>query len=666
MIEIYLDDQLLYYQGDTEKTVTNAVLKQALNDADSLEFDVYRTHPLYGSFTPRRSMVKVLQDGSEIFYGEVREITDELNFCRHIYAVGELAFLFDSIQPQAKYQNITPTALFTAMVNLHNAQVEEKKRFTVGMVTVTDPNDSLYRFTNYEDTLSAIRDKLCDRLDGFLRIRKSSGVRYIDLVRLEDYGQLCGQTIEFGENLLEYSCNTSAQDIATALIPLGARQDESEIDGLDAYLTVESVNDGKDYIYNETAVNNFGWVKVVKHWDDITLPANLLRAGQDWLTSAQYATLTLELNAVDLSVLNANMDSMDVGDRIRATAEPFGMDTVLPLQKKTTYLQDPSKNYIVLGSTMQKSYTQQASKAVTELEYEMPQQNSILDAAKRNALAMLLDETQGGFVVYEYDADNEYIVAINICNALTIEASTKRWRWGQNGFGYMERQNTTDAWGNIGIAMTMDGEIVADYIKTGEMSAYRIKGGVLTLGGNGNGNGRLVIVDASGNTIGSWDNNGLNARQGYIGNGVNGWNIHDTYINTQNGPTSKTDTSRSGAYIGVDGICFNDDIDPTYRTFISKGLLVTQAFTSGSAVIGPTGSTSQNLTVTGKAKISNMLEVGAAYIKDGGMTVKGDIGIEENGSVFRAVTGLISWATSAGGYALNVKNGIIVSIVKPS
>mgnify|MGYP002622413361 CR=1 FL=1 len=558
--EVYLDGELLYYQGDEVLTIHNAVLKQALNEADTLEFDIYSDHPMYNSFAPRSSMVQVLKSGDEVFYGEVREITDNLDYSKHIYAVGELAFLFDSIQPQAKYQDITPYNLFSTMVNLHNSQVEARKQFTVGMVTVTDPNNSLYRFTNYEDTLTVIRDKLCDRLDGFLRIRKTGGTRYIDLVALQDYGTLRNQTIEFGENLLEYSCNTSAQDIATALIPLGARQEESVIEGLDAYLTIKSVNNNQDYIYNQTAVNNFGWVKVVKHWDDITLPANLLSAAQNWLTSAQYETMTLELNAVDLSALNADMDSIEVGDRIRAVAEPFGMNTVFPLQKKTTYLQEPSKNYIVLGSTMQKSYTQQASKALAELEYEMPQQNSILDAAKRNALEMLLDETQGGYVVFEYDANNESMVAINICDAKTIANSTKRWRWSQNGFGYMYRASTSASWTGPTVAMTMDGSIVANFITTGTMLADRLKGGTLELGyKSGYSDGVLIIRNSSGTEIGRWDKNGISIKSGSI-------NINDTFKVTSSGELTATSGTFSGDLSGAGGT-FSGSLSAATGTF---------------------------------------------------------------------------------------------------
>ena len=208
-------------------------------------------------------MVQILKDGKEIFCGEVREVAENIKKIKEVYCVSELAFLYDSTQPPARYQNLTPEQLLVKMVNIHNAKVEEKKRFTVGVVTVTDPNNSLYRYTNYEDTLTAIREKLCKPLNGYLRVRKANNVRYLDLVCLQDYGVSAEQPIEFGVNLLKYSSKKSASDIATECVPRGARLEEPVIKGLDAYVDITSVNDGKDYVINEEAYRNFGWVERV-------------------------------------------------------------------------------------------------------------------------------------------------------------------------------------------------------------------------------------------------------------------------------------------------------------------------------------------------------------------------------------------------------------------
>ena len=54
-------------------------------------------------------------------------------------------------------------------VENHNAKVEEKKRFTVGNVTVMDSNDYIhYSNSEHSVTLEAIKGKLIKTYGGFL------------------------------------------------------------------------------------------------------------------------------------------------------------------------------------------------------------------------------------------------------------------------------------------------------------------------------------------------------------------------------------------------------------------------------------------------------------------------------------------------------------------
>ena len=82
--EVYLDDQILYYPDDDRHVIVNARLSQALNDSGEFEFEVPVSNPLYENIMPRRSMIQVMRDGKEIFYGEVREAEEKLyqeNIC---------------------------------------------------------------------------------------------------------------------------------------------------------------------------------------------------------------------------------------------------------------------------------------------------------------------------------------------------------------------------------------------------------------------------------------------------------------------------------------------------------------------------------------------------------------------------------------------------------
>lgn len=471
MYKVYLDNKLLYYPKDKEYCITEPVVSLALNDAGTFEFGVPVLNPLYEQISNRKSMVRIEKDGNEIFYGEVREAERDINNTKQVYCVGELAFLFDSIQPQKKYQNYTIRQFLESLINEHNSQVEERKRFEIGIVTVTDSNDSIYRFTNRETTLDAIRDKLCDRLNGYLKIRKENGQRYLDFLTLDDYGKKCRQAIEFGANLLEYAENISASDIATAVIPLGAKLDKSPIEGLDAYTTIESVNDGKDFLYIPEAVEQFGWVRVVQNFDDVTTPSVLKQKGLEWLKSVQYENVILNVKAVDLSIVDGESDQIDLGDKVHALATPFGMDTWFPVQKLTIPLQNPAEQTLELGNTSSKSYTQQASEASKYQLTVVKQVQADMESAIDNATQMILG-SKGGYKLSEYDESglwvrDLYMDAPNKDDAVNILQITNI------GIGFSRNGYN----GPYESAWTIDGSFVADFITTGTLSADLIKSG---------------------------------------------------------------------------------------------------------------------------------------------------------------------------------------------
>lgn len=468
MYQVLIDGRDLFYPGDPEYTVLDATVKLQLNDSGTFECEVPVTNPEYGNIKNRISMIQVLKDEKEIFYGEVRESEKDFYGTKQVYAVGELAFLFDSIQPQAKYQDMTSRQLLETWLNIHNSQVEDKKKFYVGMVTVHDSNDSLYRFTNQETTLDCIREKLCEKLGGYLRIRKVDGKRYLDLVTLEEYGKICKQYIEFGENLLDYSENVSASDLYTCVIPKGARLDESPIEGLEAYVNITSVNDGKDYLYSEDAVAVYGWNRCVVSWDDVTQPENLKKKGEDWLKDNQFETMVLELTAADLSLLDSDIESFELGDSVPVYSKPHGMDRTFPVQKLEFHLLDPSKDKLELGSTMKLSYTDQNKGNIQHINEQLEntrQTTAWLQSAIDNATAMMTG-SKGGYKVSEYDEDGRWLRDLYM-DAPSKEEATHVMQINMNGIGF-SRDGFDGPYKN---AWTIDGVFLGEYIKAGSVQA---------------------------------------------------------------------------------------------------------------------------------------------------------------------------------------------------
>lgn len=471
MYQILIDGRDLYYPRDEEYTVSDAVVHLQLNDSGSLEFGLPVLNPEYGNIKNRISMLQVLKNGKEIFYGEVRESEKDFYGTKQVYAVGELAFLFDSIQPQAKYQNKTARQLLETWLNAHNSQVEEKKRFYVGMVTVHDPNDSLYRFTNQETTLDCIREKLCEKLGGYLRIRKVNGKRYLDLVTLQEYGKICEQPIEFGDNLLDYSENVSASELYTCVIPKGARLEESPIEGLEAYVDIKSVNGGKDYLYSQEAVNTYGWNRCVVSWDDVTEPANLKKKGEQWLKDNQYENMVLELSAADLSLLDADLESFELGDSVPVYSKPHGMDRTFPVQKLELHLQNPAEDKLQLGTSMKLSYTEQNKGNYQYFNQQLEstrQTTAWLQSAIDNATDMMTG-SKGGYKVSEYDEKGRWLRDLYM-NAPSKEQATQVMQINMNGIGF-SRDGFDGPYKN---AWTIDGVLLGEFIKAGSVSAEKL------------------------------------------------------------------------------------------------------------------------------------------------------------------------------------------------
>ena len=515
MYEIFCDNQILYKPNEKELVLINPKLSLEINNAGSFQFSIPSSHPMYDQIKKFTSYIEVKNDGETVFCG--RPVEENIDFFKNktIYCEGELAFLNDSIQRPSESHDITVRGFLELLINNHNSQVDASKQFTVGTVTVTDSNDSLYRYTNYENTLTAIKEKLVDRLEGFLVIRHVNGVRYIDY--LKELPNTCTQTIEFGQNLLDYASNIDATDIATRLIPLGAKLEESQYTAIDERVTIKSVNNGFDYVQSDDAVAKYGIVTKVQEWDDVNEPSILKKKGQEYLETIQWESMTLNVTTVDLHALDANVESIKIGDKILAVSKSHGLKKYFPVQKMEIDLFNPENNKFKLGT----SYDVSISTKSNSVEQSADQaknipMSSVLQSAKKNASEMIKMATNGFIVLHMSESGNPD--ELLVMDTPDIKTATKVWRWNVNGLGY----SNTGYNGEYGLAMTMDGAIVADRVTTGTMLADRINGGTFSAGGDNNKNGIIQIKDASGNVIGKWTKDGIEISKGSIvGSSIN-------------------------------------------------------------------------------------------------------------------------------------------------
>lgn len=480
MYTVRLDDKKIYDARIDDLKLIEPVIELEENNAGSFSFTIQDNHPSYDDIKRRKSIIKVYEDDEIIFAGMVYEIEEDFYKNKKVYCEGELSYLNDTIQRPAEYHDMTVRGLLETYIENHNAQVEPEKQFKLGMVTVKDPNDSIYCYTNMETTLSCIKDDLLDDLGGIIRVRYMNNEKYIDYIT-EDDVRTNQQVIRLGENLINYTSNISSLDIATAIIPLGNRLEESPIEALDMRLDIKSVNNNLDYVSDSIAVSNFGWIYKTVVWDDVTDANTLKSKGEKYLTDSQFDNLVIEVNALDMHLIDNNEMSIRLSDKIRIISKPHGLkDKYFRLTKQTIYLNNPENNTITLGKEEHISLsakTVQANNDILKAMEKITPASTILKQAKENASALINGNGENGYVVL-HENEKGVVYEILVMDTPDINTATKIWQWNQNGLGYANSKDENGNW-EFGLAMTMDGEIVADYITTGTMNCDLLKGGTI-------------------------------------------------------------------------------------------------------------------------------------------------------------------------------------------
>ena len=478
MYSIYADGACIY--SDVFALESMKVLSPKLvledNGAGSLSMKLPPMNVGYESIIRMITDISVQKDGEEIWAGRVLSESKDFWNNRDLYCEGEMAFFNDSSQPPAEYRGLSVRAYLERLIAVHNSKVAANRQFSLGAVTVVDKNFPIY-YTNYEKTME-ILNTLVEQYGGHLRVRKVNGVRYLDY--LAEYPDTCSQVIQFGSNLIDFTRKWDSTEFATVIVPLGNRLEDSPIEALDAYLTVESVNRGSMYVQSNEAVAAYGWIEKTVTWDDVSDPAVLLEKAKTYLTDIQFDNLELELSALDLHYLDVKTEAVKLLDEIRVISRPHGLDRMFPVKKLDIPLDNPEQTQFTLGDAVKTSLTSvnnQTSAAILQKIEALPKVHSILKEAKENATQIMNMATTGYITITKDQYGSE---TLYISNVRDYTKADKLWKWNMNGLGY-----SNDGGKTFGLAITMDGSIVADYITTGVLNADVIRAGVLKdYGGN--------------------------------------------------------------------------------------------------------------------------------------------------------------------------------------
>lgn len=338
-----------------------------INVICSFDFTINMNNPGYSLIHPRKTLIKVYNTIQKKFsfegYVLVQnyKMSDEGLYTTSYTCVDEKNFLKNSMQRHKEVHNTTPKEMLRIMLNVHNSQVEEDKRFVLGEVTVTNPTDNVYRYlTQDQNTWDAIFDKLVDRLGGELQVRKVNGVRYLDW--LTEVGEVKETEIRVSKNLVNAEKEINTIDTYTRLIPLGARIESADPNATDASeqrITISSVNNGKDYIDDLAAQKKFGIIEGFVIFDDVNQPSILKSKGEAEIKTNSLVRSSNTITALDLSTIGKDIDSFEVGNYYPLVNPAISNELVRVVEKRGD-INEPHKASLTIGDKTIKASQYQA------------------------------------------------------------------------------------------------------------------------------------------------------------------------------------------------------------------------------------------------------------------------------------------------------------------
>lgn len=458
MYTAYLDGKIIYSPLMVAQKIisSDAKITYEINKAGSFTFTIPVMHPEYNNFKKLKSIITVKDDNEEIWRGRVIDTTKDFYNNKKIVCEGELAFLNDGLIEPYDYSDsgITVGQMLNKYISSYRTNCPTERDIRLGMITAVNSSTVIYpKSESYATILPDMISTLVDVCGGYLHIRRSNNISYLDYLNMEI--NLSDQQITFGVNLLDLEEYVNAADVYTYLIPLGKKDDDGNP------LTIESVNGGSNYIKSVDGEKLYGKIERCITWDNIT-NANLLKTtAQEELSKAIQEVTSIEITAVDLKLLGADVDSIEVGQYVTVISPPHDIHDNFLCSKIELNLLQPSNSVYTFGVTRSSMTETQAGYSAAIKDTHIT--TDWLQAAINNATAMMTG-SKGGYKVTEYDEHGRWLRDLYM-NAPNKEDATLVMQINMNGIGF-SREGFDGPYKN---AWTIDGTLLGEFIKAGSI-----------------------------------------------------------------------------------------------------------------------------------------------------------------------------------------------------
>ena len=502
------------------------------------------------------------------------KIGEIIEFNNKIYLVEKAKESLDNnekavLQVECLQSSINLSRIYTKKKEYENKPVLEIIKdiltgtgWSVGNTNVTSSTILTYQTTVSNVVLPVLSD-IMELINGVIIFNKNTLDIYIGK----------NDSLIFTNNSVIKSVNASLDEggIITRLYPYGAEIKDSN--GNKTKVNITSVNNNVEYIedysyyyslgYEQQYIkdNIYAFLKSETYENnEITDPSKLFNEANKYLSSHITPGFNAKIILSEIADIKLN-SARNIYDTqrniyvecrvVKCEKDYDNMTTTIELKNRISY------------SSYNKTLTGKIDKVSNKVNDNW---NRVLDEAIQKATDFIKNGINGYVVVNE----NEIL----IMDTNDKNTARKVWRWNRGGLGF----SSTGYNGTYSLAMTKDGQIVADMITSGTINAQLIKAGILQ---TVNGDTWINIEDGTfsfangaisydGNTFHIQEEEIVNSNLIYDGTFIKGlefWGIEGTDV--QYTGSSRPSWIPSGEGIGIKGEYHSSSVDK-YKGIVSN------------------------------------------------------------------------------------------------
>ena len=502
------------------------------------------------------------------------KIGEIIEFNNKIYLVEKAKESLDNnekavLQVECLQSSINLSRIYTKKKEYENKPVLEIIKdiltgtgWSVGNTNVTSSTILTYQTTVSNVVLPVLSD-IMELINGVIIFNKNTLDIYIGK----------NDSLIFTNNSVIKSVNASLDEggIITRLYPYGAEIKDSN--GNKTKVNITSVNNNVEYIedysyyyslgYEQQYIkdNIYAFLKSETYENnEITDPSKLFNEANKYLSSHITPGFNAKIILSEIADIKLN-SARNIYDTqrniyvecrvVKCEKDYDNMTTTIELKNRISY------------SSYNKTLTGKIDKVSNKVNDNW---NRVLDEAIQKATDFIKNGINGYVVVNE----NEIL----IMDTNDKNTARKVWRWNRGGLGF----SSTGYNGTYSLAMTSDGQIVADMITSGTINAQLIKAGILQ---TVNGDTWINIEDGTfsfangaisydGNTFHIQEEEIVNSNLIYDGTFIKGlefWGIEGTDV--QYTGSSRPSWIPSGEGIGIKGEYHSSSVDK-YKGIVSN------------------------------------------------------------------------------------------------